>query len=314
MKTSGKLMLLLLYCSALTIGCKIKDKNINEDKTIKSNGISTKLTNEEHLKLTKFLTSSAVIDSAGFENKINEIKRESSQKNKSSIANNVSVVDANGIGYEEQNFGSFTTLFAYNIGQSDADYRTVAGASPGATTLRKGFRAVSENYSTFAIRGNRIKMVIPFVAVIDKNALNDRGHLVEIAEQVGAPPHIVPDGPHWGTYSSSGLAYLQTIYTQGNTSLVNVVALGSEMRKRVISTTGEVKLAGEADVTRYKAGTETGPGFIVSALDNVYNSYTLTGTVRITYNGAGFIGGLHDTPGFTYFSSVKCKQTGLLRN
>ncbi|MFS2189746.1 hypothetical protein ACCC92_23930 [Mucilaginibacter sp. Mucisp84] len=304
MKTSGKLMLPLLCCSALIVGCKRKDKNINVDKTIKRNGISTTLTKEEHLKLTAFLMSSAVIDSAGFTNKINEIKSESSQQNKSSIANNSSSIDTNGTGYEEQNFGSFTTLFTYNINQGDADYRNVAGASATATTLRKGFRAVNESYLTFAVRENRIKTVIPFVAVIDKNALNDRGHLVKIAEQVGALPHLVPDGPHWGTFSSVGPTWLQSVHTQGNTTMVNVVAMGSEIRKRVVSSTGEVKILSDADATRYKAGT---------ALDNVYNNYTLSGIIRVTYNGAGFMRSSDDTPRFTCFSTLKCKQDGILR-
>jgi hypothetical protein len=182
MKTSGKLMLLLLYCSALMVGCKRKDKNINVDKTIKSNGISTKLTNEEHLNLTKFLISSAVLDSADFANKINEIKSESSQKNKPSIANDPSSVDVSGTGHEEQSLGTFTTLLSSNITRGEADYATVAGASPSARTVRKGFRVVNENYLTFTVRGNRIKMVIPFVAVIDKNASNDRGLLIKIDE------------------------------------------------------------------------------------------------------------------------------------
>jgi hypothetical protein len=314
MKTSGKLMLLLLCCSALIVGCKRKDKNINVDKTIKRNGISTTLTKEEHLKLTAFLMSSAIIDSASFANKISEIKSESSQKNKSSIANSPSSADASGTGYEEQNFGSFTTLFASNINQGDADYATVTGASPAATTLRKGIRAVNETYLTFTVRGNRIKTVIPFVAVIDKNPLNDRGHLVKIAEQVGAPPHLVPDGPHWGTFSSVGPAYLQLVHTQGNTSMVDIVAMGNEIRKRVVSTTGEVKIIADADVTKYKAGTAIDAGLIVSTLDNIYNNYTLTGTLRITYNGAGFMRSTDDTQGFTCFSTVKCKQTGLLKN
>lgn len=305
MKTSGKLMLFLLCCSALIVGCKRKDKNINVDKTIKSRGISTTLTEEEHLKLTAFLMSSAVIDSAGFANKISEIKSESSRKNKSSIANNASSADAGGTEHEEQNFGSLTTLFASNINQGDADYATVTAASPAATTLRKGVRALNENYLTFTVRGNRIKAVIPFVAVIDKNALNDRGHLVKIAEQVGALPHLVPDGPHWGTFSSFGPAWLQSVHTQGNTSMVNVVAMGSEIRKRVVSSTGEVKILSDADATRYKAGT---------ALDYVYNNYTLSCIIRVTYNGAGFMGSLDDTPCFTCFSIIKCKQGGILRN
>lgn len=314
MKTSGKLMLLLLCCSALIVGCKRKDKNINVDKTIKRVGISTKLTNEEYLKLTAFLMSSAVIDSAGFANKINEIKSESSQKNKSSIANNSSSADGSGTDHEEQNFGSLTTLFASNINQGDADYATVTAASPAATTLRKGVRAVNENYLTFAVRGNRIKTVIPFVAVIDKNALNDRGHLVKIAEQVGALPHLVPDGPHWGTFSSVGPAWLQSVHTQGNTSMVNVVAMGNEIRKSAISTTGEVKIITDADVIRYKAGKAIEPGFNLSTFGNVYNSYTLSGILRITYNGAGFSGSSDDKPGFTCFSTLKCKQDGLLKN
>ncbi len=307
-------MLLLLCCSALIVGCKRKDKNINVDKTIKRNGISTTLTKEEHLKLTAFLMSSAVIDSASFANKISEIRRESSQKNKSSIANNSSSANASGTGYEEQNFGSFTTLFASNINQGDADYATVTGASPAATTLRKGIRAVNENYLTFTVRGNKIKTVIPFVAVIDKNALNDRGHLVKIAEQVGAPPRLVPDGPHWGIFSSVGPAYLQSVHTQGNTNMVDIVAMGSEIRKSVISTTGQVKIITDADIIRYKAGKAIEPGFNVSTFGNFYNSYTLTGTLRITYNGAGFMRSTEDTPGFTCFSTVKCKQTGLLKN
>ncbi|XHR97301.1 hypothetical protein ACFJIV_11975 [Mucilaginibacter sp. UC70_90] len=314
MKTSGKLMLLLLCCSVLTVGCKRKDKNINVDKTIKRRGISTILTEEEHLKFTAFLMSSAVIDSAGFANKINEIKSESSQKNKSSIANNSSSVDANGTGYEEQNFCSFTTLFTSNINQGDADYRNVTAASPAATTLRKGIRAVDENYLTFAVRGNRIKTVIPFVAVIDKNALNDRGHLVKIAEQVGALPHLVPDGPHWGTLSSDRLAFLQSINTKGNTTMVNFVALGSELRKSAISTTGEVKIITDADIIRYKAGKAIEPGFNLSTFGNVYNSYTLSGILRITYNDAGFSGRSEDKPGFTCFSTLKCEQDGLLKN
>lgn len=314
MKTSGKVMLLILCCSALIVGCKRKDKNIDVDKTIKRNGISTTLTKEEHFKLAAFLMSSGVIDSGGFANKISEIKSESSQKNKSSIANNSSSADGSGIGHEEQRLGTFTTLFASNITQGDADYATVAGASPSARTLRKGIRAVNENYLTFRVRGNRIKTVIPFVAVIDKNASNNRGHLVKIAEQVGAPPRLVPDGPHWGTLSSDRLAYLQSVDKKGNTSMVNIVALGSELRKSAISTTGEVKIITHADVIRYKAGTAIEPGFKLSTFGNVYNSYTLTGILRITYNGAGFSGSSDDKPGFTCFSIVKCEQVGLLKN
>jgi len=312
MKTSGKLMLLLFYCSALMVGCKRKDKSISVD--LKNNGISTNLTNEERLKLAAFLMSSAVLDSAGFATKISEIRRESSQKNKSSIANNSSSADASGIGHEEQSLGTFSALFASNITQGDADYATVAAASPSARTLRKGIRAVNENYLTFTVRGNRLKTVIPFVAVIDKNASNDRGHLVKIAEQVGAPPRLVPDGPHWGTLSSVRLAYLQSVDKKGNTSMVNIVALGSELRKSAISTTGEVKIITDSDVIRYKAGKALEPGFNLSTFGNVYNSYTLSGILRITYNGAGFSGRSDDKPGFTCFSTVKCEQNGLLKN
>jgi hypothetical protein len=314
MKTSGKLMLLLCYCSALIVGCKRKDKNINVDKIIKRNGISTQLTNEEYSKLTAFLMNNAVIDSAGFATKISEIRREISQKNKSSIANNSSMVNDSGFSHEEQSLGTFSALFASNITQGDADYATVAGASPSARTLRKGIRAVNENYLTFRVRGNRIKTVIPFVAVIDKNAQNDRGHLVKIVEQVGAPPRLVPDGPHWGTLSSDRPAFLQSIHTKGNTSMVNFVALGSELRKSAISTTGEVKIITDADVIRYKAGKAIEPGFNLSTFSNVYNSYTLSGILRITYNGAGFSGRSDDKPGFTCFSTLKCEQAGLLKN
>jgi hypothetical protein len=314
MKTSGKLMLLLFYCSALMVGCKRKDKNVSVNKTLKNNGISTNLTNEEHLKLTAFLMSSAVIDSADFANKISEIKSQSSRKNKSSIINNSSSADASGIDHEEQSLGTFTTLFASNINQADADYATVTGTSPAATTLRKGIRAVNENYLTFTVRGNRIKTVIPFVAVIDKNAQNDRGHLVKIIEQVGAPPRLVPDGPHWGALPSVRPAYLQSVHTKGNTSMVNIVALGSELRKSAISSTGEVKIITDADVTRYKAGKAIEPGFNLPTFGNVYNSYTLSGILRITYNGAGFSGSSDDKPGFTCFSTLKCKQDGLLKN
>jgi hypothetical protein len=314
MKTSGKLMLLLLCCSALTVGCKRKDKNINVDKIIKRNGISTRLTNEEYSKLTAFLMNNAVIDSAGFATKISEIRRESSQQNKSSIANNSSRVNDSGISHEEQNFGSFTTLYPYNINQGDADYRNVAGALPRATTMRKGFRVVNEDYLTFTVRGNRIKMVIPFVAVIDKNASNDRGHLVKIDEQDGAPPRLVPDGPHWGVFSSVGPAYLQSVHTKGNTNMVNIVAMGSEIRKSAISTTGQVKIITDADVIRYKAGKAIEPGFNLSTFGNVYNNYTLSGALRITYNGAGFTESSDVKPGFTCLSTLKCEQDGLLKN
>jgi hypothetical protein len=96
--------------------------------------------------------------------------------------------------------------------------------------------------------------------------------------------------------------------------MVDIVAMGSEIRKSVISTTGQVKIITDADVNRYIAGKAIEPGFNVSTFGNVYNSYTLSGTLRITYNGAGFSGSSDDAPGFTCFSTVKCKQTGLLKN
>ena len=186
-------------------------------------------------------------------------------------------------------------------------------SAPYTSGIRKGFKAINEEYSTFVIRGNRIKSVVPFVAVIDKYVSNNQGRLIKIAAQVGAPPFMLPDGPHWGVYAPVGQAYLQSNTIQGNTGIVDVAAMGNETRTIIRSTSNDVKITAEVDATIYKAGAELGAGWIISSSENVYNNYTLAGTLRITYNGAGFQDS-YDLPGFSYFSTLKITQTGLLRN
>lgn len=305
--------LLIFFTSAAIAGCKKQDQDSMIERPVNDESVYSTLTNEEHLKLTEYLKSGAIIDSADFVNKINALKQESSQKNKSLYINKISsVTDGSSVSSEEINAANFLTLSASEVYQGEPDYYNVASV-PATSGIRKAFKAINEEYSTFVIRGNRIKSVVPFVAVIDKYVSNNQGRLIKIAAQVGAPPFMLPDGPHWGVYAPVGQAYLQSNTIQGNTSIVDVAAMGNETRTIIRSTSNDVKITAEVDATIYKAGAELGAGWIISSSENVYNNYTLAGTLRITYNGAGFQDS-YDLPGFSYFSSLKITQTGLLRN
>jgi|GEM_PF-2477988 len=139
-----------------------------------------------------------------------------------------------------------------------------------------------------------------------------QSRLIKIGAQASAPPFMLPDEPHWSVYAPVGSAYLQSILLQSNTGVVDIAAMGNETRTVVYHTSGETKITAEVDATIYKAGAEL-EGWNISTSSNTYNKYTLSGIVRITYNGAGLQHN-YKLPGLSYFSNLKVTQTDLLRN
>lgn len=316
MKTSGKLTLLLICISAMIAGCKKQNQDLTTiEKPVNGKGFHATLTNEEYSKMMEYLTSAEKIDSADWVNKINALKYETSQKGKSvSQIKTLALGDGNTNGSEELNAFDFHTLGALNIYQGDWDYSTVATTGSNVSiTEKKGFRIFNEELSTFAIRGNIIRSVVPFVAVIRlPYTPGSQGSLLGISQMAQNPPILEPHGSGWGTYEPSGVSWIQETVRQGNTSIANVAILGKETRSRIVSISGEVKFTGEVNAGVYKAGAELSTGWVIQSSNIVYNSYTLSGALRITYNGGGV--DEYGLPTFTYVSNLKIKQTGILRN
>jgi hypothetical protein len=315
MKKTSKLTLLLICISAIIAGCKKQSQDLTIKKPVNGKGIHATLTNEEYSKMMEYLTSTEKIDSADWVNKINALKYETIQKGKSaSQIKTLALGDANTVGSDELNAFDFNTLGSLEIYQGDVDYSTIVTTGSNVSiTEKKGFRIFNEELSTFAIRGNTIRSVVPFVAVIRlPNTPGSQGSLLGISQMAQNLPILEPHGSGWGTYEPSGVSWIQETVRQGNTSIANVAILGKETRSRIVSISGDVKFTGEVNAGVYKAGAELSTGWVIQSSNIVYNSYTLSGALRITYNG----GGINDAglPTFTYVSNLKITQTGILKS
>lgn len=310
MKIAQKTTLLALVCFVAMTGCK---KQVGETVSINSladNNMMISLNSEEQIRLADVFKKDGVKDSADFLSKIKFIKSQVNYQNSLQGLANQKGSDATiydigeGESVEEQNIANFYTWSAQEMNEYDPEYSAVAFLAPLYPYNKlKAFKGVGNTTATFSSRGNRIMFTIPYIAIIKVGSPNE---IVKLSPMTSSPPSMSPLGGLWGTYSSSGPAYMQPF---GDNS-ADVHAEGSEIRTEIRSTDGKVKISTGADVGVYKAGAELEAGFTISSARNIYNQYVLSGsfTINLMSFGSG------DMPQFNFSSSLKCSQYGILYN
>lgn len=315
MKIIQKKMLLALACAIVMVGCEKKSIDSEPEKPLttsansKSRGIQIALNSVEQAKLAEIIKAGGIKDSADFVAKVNEIKTQNVRARNFLSSTNSTDNESEGYfeGEEEANFASFYTVEVQEVNEYDPNYSSVLAAIPQSQGIPlKGFKGVAMENKRFAIRGNLIMFTIPYVAVVK---MSGNPTVVRISEQLGAPPYMSSAGPFWGEYTPNPYpAYVQSLY--GNAASVH--AQGSEKRTVIYGTNGNMKLSVNTNLQLYQAGMELEAGFTITSSSNTYNNYVMTGTFSLAILSMDYYNG--GEPTFGLISSIKCTQTGILRN
>lgn len=268
-----------------------------------SRGMQVSLSSEEQEMFAAILQQEGVKDSTDFMQKIALVKSKSQSRTSSNAARLAGVSTQNNTmseGEEQLSVANFYTHTPTDMPLGDMDWYFLTSELSGVVPV-KGFKVFNTVYSSFAIRGNQVLFNIPCVVSLKS------GVITKVAQMASALPEIQPVGAYWGTYTSSPAAYVQAY----NTNSATVHAEGNEVRTTVNSTTGEMKISTEADVSVFKVGAEFGAGFVIQSAYNTYNQYKLEGTMTARLTGPYYEG---EPPMFNFVSSLICRQWGILRN
>ena len=279
-----------LAVSVLLFACKKQYSAISSDPT--SSTVHVPLTKEQFNSLQTLLKTSHVKDSGGFMQLVRSVQ--SVHKTK------ISTDDPPPYEGEEDTWDAFYVEGGSQWDQVDVPF----DVNPYDYVGTRAYNGIYRENQTFAIRGNQIIASIPFVVTcaLDINSW----YPVKISKGIGNQLQILPINGGWGTVTQT----TANNWLDGETDQAGIHAEAQEVRTKVTSTTGAVKISTTADISVFKVGAELSAGFTIQTAENIYNQYTMDGVVMVTVQGYGTVG----PPFITPYGQIHCTDVGILSN
>lgn len=289
-------------CMIFFAACKKQGPDLTANPSAGDSGIHISLTGPEARALMVLMKKDGVKDSVDFLQKVWSVRSVTNKR--PIISSQVRPMDyppgSDAPGEDE--FGdAFLISGPPNlvVDVNSADY-------PWDVEAAAVYKGVYSRVLTFTIRGNQVKVNIPYCVAVGYADPNT-WQVLKVYQGTNMLNEILPVGGNWGTVTQTTINNWLTNYGT-NSGLVHAEA--QEVRTEVISTMGTVKISTSADLEIFKVGTELSAGFTVQSATNIYNQYTLSGQINVDVTGL-FYGGI---PVFTPSGVIIVTDTGILLN
>jgi hypothetical protein len=138
----------------------------------------------------------------------------------------------------------------------------------------------------FVTRGNTMNVIVPFQYTWGIFPTSGTNTITNI--QPTTPVQLLPYGSYWGTVTQGSTQYVNP--APGSNAFnqsagINAFGSAQEVRTKLVSTNGQVKISATADLEVFKVGTEYQAGFVIQSAVNIYNQYTMTASGQIWIEG-----------------------------
>jgi hypothetical protein len=174
-------------------------------------------------------------------------------------------------------------------------------------TLRS-FQTTFAERQVFAVRHNEILVEVPYIATV-KWGLPNNFQIAAVSAAPLARVQLLPVGSHWGQVTQS--PYNNYINFGGATPVFDAHGEAQEERTAITATQGKIKISNNVDLELWKVGTDVEVGFTISKAENIYNQYTMNGTVRVEADGAY---SQYNNAIINTYAMIHCTDIGILLN
>ena len=296
------LLILAITCIVFGTACKKENSKQATPRSTLPSSFSIPVTHQQAAIINELLAQGKIKGPADFRTKVDSIKSATIKTGTGKvIANGVTTVNDYTEGAEDQDLAVSLVTDQTTLGDMDIFTRNI-----------NVYSRFSQD-QTFAIRGNQIKVIVPFQYTWGTFSTTAGTNTITNV-RMSTPIQLLPVGADWGTVTQGTTNYINpgSSSSPWNQSAgITAYATAQEVRTEIFSTNSKIKISTSSSVEFFTAGSELEEGFIIQSAINIYNQYTMDayGEIWIEAVTPGY-----NTPLTSFLGTIHCRDYGILQN